>query len=275
MKNPYSILGLEKSATDADIKKAYRSLAMIHHPDKGGDSEKFKEITEAYNILSDPKKKTQYDSNSSFGRYYDTDDQFFNEFLKAQGFADMFNDRYGWSQSGKGSNIKTEIFLTLEEAYYGVKRELRLALKTISVTIKPGIKNGQKLRLKGLGQKGLTDDLNGDLILTINIVNHPNFMLDERGLHKVHTIDMFNAILGGKSVIDVFDKKISFTIPPGTQNGSMLRLVGKGYPIYDQSDKYSDLYIKVIVELPNDLTSDELLSLTTLKNKIDERRRRQ
>jgi curved DNA-binding protein len=274
MKDPYKVLGLDKSASEADIKKAYRSLAMIHHPDKGGSEETFREITEAYSILSDSKKRSQYDSGSAYNRGFDTDDQFFEEFLKAQGFADMFNNRYGWSQSGKGSNIKYDIYLSLEEAYAGVKKEIRLGLKTISVSIKPGIKNGQKLRLKGLGQKGLTEDLSGDLILTVIVLNGADFTLDERGLNTVHTIDMFSAILGGKSIITVFNKTISFNIPKGTQNGMILRISGKGYPIYDHSDKYGDLYIKILVELPNDLTDEEILSLSKLKNEIDERRRR-
>jgi curved DNA-binding protein len=274
MKDPYKILGLESSATDAEIKKAYRTLAMKYHPDKGGDADKFKELAEAYDILTDPNKKTKWKSSSMFGQFQQ-DDQFFEEFIKAQGFADMFNNRYGWSQNGKGTNIKSDIQLTLDEAYFGVKKEIRLGLKTISVSIKPGIKNGQKLRLKGLGQKGLTDDLNGDLILTVYVLNNSEFSLDDRGLHKIHSIDMFDAILGGKSVVEVFDKKISFNIPKGTQNGTVLRIAGKGYPVYDNPNKHGDIYINVLIDLPTDLTENEILMISQIKNHIDERRSKQ
>lgn len=273
MKNPYDVLGLNKSATETEIKKAYRALAMKHHPDKGGDEELFREIVNAYETLSDPKKKSHYDSYTAYRQGYDADDQFFEEFLKAQGFSDMFNNRYGWSQNGKGNNIKSELYLNLNEAYFGTKKEIRLGLKTVSVSIKPGIKNGQKLRLKGLGQKGLTDDLNGDLILSVFIQNDSEYLLDDRGLHKIHTIDIFDAVLGGKSIIQIFDKKISFTVPKGTQNGTILRISGKGYPIYDSDGKYGDLYIKITIDIPNDLTDKEILLITNLKESIDERRR--
>jgi curved DNA-binding protein len=276
MKDPYKILGLDQSATDDDIKKAYRKLAMEHHPDKtGGDDTKFKEIVNAHETLKDSNKRMQWAQQQSNSRFTNGpfDEQFFDEFLKSQGFSDMFNNRYGWAQNGKGQDTKTQLQITLEEAYFGTKRELRLGVKSISVNIQPGITNGQKLRLKGLGQKGLTDDLNGDLILTITILDHLDYMIDNRGLHKIHRVDSFDAILGGKSSIDIFDKKINFTIPPGTQNGTVLRINGKGFPIYNQFEKYGDLYINVLIELPKDLNEEELNLIRKVKTLIDGRRK--
>lgn len=272
MKNPYKILGISESASNEEIKKAYRTLAMKYHPDKGGDELKFKEIAEAYDILTDPKKLQKWKSANIFDQFQ-SEDQFFNDFMKSQGFSDMFNNRYGWSQNGKGANIQSELSLSLSEGYFGTKRELRLGLKNISVNIKPGIKHGQKLRLKGLGQKGLTDELNGDLILTIFIVNDNNIVLNGKDLHIAHNINMFDAILGGKSMVELFNKKISFTIPKGTQNGSILRIVEKGYPVYERENKYGDLYINVSVDLPNDLSESELEMISQIKNSIDERKR--
>lgn len=270
MKNPYHILGLNENASDAEIKKAYRTLAKEHHPDKTqGDDTRFKEIAEAYDILSDPQKKSQWQNRSRFGGGFD--DQFFEEFLKNQGFSDAFNNRYGWGQNGKGQNVNAQIHITLEDSYYGTTRELRLGLRTVSVNIPKGVRHGQRLRLKGLGQKGMTEDLHGDLILTILVVEHSEYMMDNRGLHKMHTVDLFDALLGGKSVIEVFDKKISFTIPPGTQNGIMLRLQGKGFPIYNR-ETFGDLYINIMVNLPNDLTEEEAELLKQVKEKIHERK---
>lgn len=274
MKDPYKVLGLEESATDEDIKKTYRKLAMEHHPDRnGGDDNRFKEIAEAYEILSDPKKKAQWQSRNKFGGgSYQFDEQFFEEFLKNQGFSDMFNQRYGYAQNGKGSNISAQLQITLEDAYFGTRRELRLGMKTVAVTIQPGVVNGQRLKLKGLGQRGMTEDLNGDLILTILVLDHPDYMMDNKGLHKIHRVDVFDAMLGGKSTVEIFDKKINFTIPQGTQNGTILRIQGKGFPIYNQADRFGDLYINVLVELPKDLTEGEISLLKKTKELIDGRK---
>ena len=274
MKDPYKILGLEQSATDEEVKKTYRKLAMEYHPDRnGGDDSRFKEIAEAYEILSDPKKKAQWQSQSRFGSgSYQFDEQFFEEFLKNQGFSDMFNQRYGYSQNGKGSNVTAQLQISLEDAYFGTRRELRLGMKNVAVTIQPGIMNGQRLKLKGLGQRGMTEDLNGDLILTVIVLDHLDYMIDNKGLHKIHRVDVFEAMLGGKSTIEIFDKKINFTIPQGTQNGTVLRIQGKGFPIYNQPERFGDLYVNVLVELPKDLNEDEVSLLKTVKHSIDGRK---
>jgi curved DNA-binding protein len=271
MIDPYKVLGLDRSATIDDIKKMYRKLAKEFHPDKsGGDDTRFKEIANAYSILSDPTKKDKLDRSTS--TYTQFDEQFFEEFLKHQNFSNMFDNKYGWSQNGKGSNVNAEIQITLEEAYFGIKKELRLGLKSIAVSIKPGIVNGQRLRLKGLGQKGLTEDLNGDVILTVNIQGHHDYMLDNRGLHKIHKVDVFDAMLGCRTSIEIFDKKIYFNISPGTQNGAVLRIQGKGFPVYEKEDKHGDLYVNVLLKTPDDLTPEELISIEKIKNMINERR---
>ncbi len=273
MKDPYNILGLDKSATHEDIKKAYRKLAMEHHPDRtGGDDTKFKEIAEAYDILSNPKKTEQWKNQSRFtNESFQFDDQLFEDFLKNHGFADMFNNKYGYAQNGKGSNVNAQIQITLEESYFGTRRELRIGLKTVAVTIHPGILSGQRLKLKGLGQKGISEDLNGDLILTVIVMDHPDYMINNKGLHKIHHVDVFDAMIGGKSSIEIFNKKINFTIPQGTQNGTVLRIQGKGFPIYNQVNKFGDLYVNILVELPKDLNESEITLLKKIKSMINER----
>ena len=196
MKDPYKILGVDTQATDDEIKKAYRKLAMEHHPDRTqGDDSKFKEIAEAYDILSDPKKKAQWHTQTRFGGG-GFDEQFFEAFARNQGFSEMFNNRYGWADNGKGQDVKAQIQISLEEAYYGVNREMRLGMKPVSVSIPKGIRNGQRLRLKGLGQRGLTEDLHGDLILTVIVTDHPDYMIDNQGIHKIHRVNLFDAMLG-------------------------------------------------------------------------------
>jgi curved DNA-binding protein len=145
-------------------------------------------------------------------------------------------------------------------------------MKTIKVDIPAGIKNGQKLRLKGLGQRGQTEELNGDLIMTIEVINDRDFFLDNQGLHTIKNISLYDALLGGKESIDCFDKIISFTIPPGTPNGKVLRVKGKGFPIYKQEGKYSDLLISIIVDIPTDLDDEDKMLITKIKNKHNGKR---
>ena len=274
MIDPYKILGVERNATDDDIKKAYRRLAKEHHPDRTrGDDTRFKEIAQAYEILSDPTKKAQWNNQSRFGGNFNGgfEDQFYEEFLRSQGFSDMFNNRYGWAANGKGQDVKAQIQISLDDAYHGVTREMRIGMKPIAVTIPRGIRNGQRLRLKGLGQRGMTEDLHGDLILTVIVGDHPDYMIDNRGLHKIHRVNIFDAMLGGKGVVDIFDKKISFTIPPNTQNGTLLRIQGKGFPLYNQNEACGDLYINTLIEIPKSLTDYEKSLLLQIKESIDGR----
>lgn len=256
MKDPYQILGIDRNASDDDIKKAYRKLAKEHHPDRGGDEGKFKDIAEAYDILTDPKKKAKFNGNP-FGGF---EDAFFEDFIRnggsGFGFSDMFNQRYG-NFSGKGSNVNAQVYITLKDAYLGTKKEIRLGTKTVSVNIGAGVKPGQKMRLKGLGQRGMTEEHNGDLILTILIQDDPNFFLDQKGLHTIKHINLYDALLGTKDEIQVFDKTITYTVPKCVRNGTMLRIKGKGFPNYHNPDTHGDFFVNIFVDIPQSLTGEQ------------------
>lgn len=264
-KTPYEILGVPKGATADEIKKAYRKLAIKYHPDKtGGDEEKFKEVSDAYDKLTNPKRKSapgqaghtdfEFDINDIFGKYH--------EFRGGwDSYANQFNKRYG----GKAMDIKATISITLQEAYDGCKRSLQIGLKPVEIRIPKGVREGQKLRIKGYGQRGTTDDNNGDLIITVEILSNNKFIRNENGLYVISEVDLYTAILGGQMTIDVFEKKIRYNIPPGTQNATILRLKEKGFPIFGKDDKYDDLYIKVIIKLPKDLSEREISLFKELK----------
>jgi curved DNA-binding protein len=258
MKDPYKILGVDKNATASDIKKSYRKLAKEHHPDKSsGNEEKFKDIANAYDILADPKKKSQYDHQSSNPLNSGFNDAFFEDFIKNAG-----GNRFGGfaGRSGfntKGQNITVQINITLNDAYYGCVREIRLGTKTVNVDIKPGIKPGQRIRLKGLGQRGMTEELNGDLILTVLIQEDPDFYLDQKGLHTIKQTNLYDALLGGKGEVNVFGKTITYNIPKCVKNGTMLRIKGKGFPYYGNTNMHGDLLINILVNLPSELSEDQ------------------
>ena len=270
MKDPYQILGVEKNASDVDIKKAYRLLAKEFHPDKStGNEQKFIEATDAYETLSNPQKKAQFEQkqNNPFGGGFGSDfsDSMFEDLLNNQNFSSTFNQRYGYNT--KGRNTQGVFQISLVDAYYGVTRDINIGMKTVKVNIPPGIKTGQKLKLKGLGQRGQTEELSGDLIMTIDVMNDQNFFLDNQGLHTIKSISLYDAILGGKDIINCFDKTITFTIPPGTTNGKVLRVKGKGFPIYKQEDKYTDLLISIIVDIPTNLDLEDKSMIQKIKNK--------
>ena len=273
MKDPYSILGVDKTSSANEIKKAYRKLAKEYHPDKAeGNEEKFKEIADAYETLSNPQKKARYDqmSNNPFADFgHDFTGSMFEDLLRNQNFSGAFNQRYGFNT--KGRNTTGLLRITLADAYYGTSRDVQLGMKTVKLDIPAGIRSGQKLRLKGLGQRGQTEELNGDLIMTIEVGEDPRFYVDNQGLHTIKNINLYDALLGGKGKLDCFDKTITFTIPPGTNSGKVLRIKGKGFPIYKQEGKYSDLLIGIHVDIPTNLDEEDKELIRKIKNKyIDE-----
>ena len=191
----------------------------------------------------------------------------FGDLLRNQNFSGAFNQRYGFNS--KGRNTTGVLRITLADAYYGTSRDVGLGMKTIKLDIPPGIRSGQKLRLKGLGQRGQTEELNGDLIMTIEVVESKDFYLDNQGLHTIKHITLFDALLGGKESIRCFDKNITFTIPKGTPNGKVLRIKGKGFPVYKQEGKFSDLLVNIIIDIPQNLDEEDLKKIQEIKEKYN------
>jgi curved DNA-binding protein len=300
-KDYYKILGVDKKASVDEIKKAYRKLAMKYHPDRNPDDksaeEKFKEISEAHEVLSDPEKRKRYDqlgSNwkqyqtggqdfgdifSQFGRgggrQYRTSGNFEDMFGNMSGFSDFFEsffgggafggDRFSSHRTAKGADYEAELYIMLEEAYSGTTKEISIEGKKLRLKINPGTKDGKRLRLSKQGAVSQSGGEKGDLYLTIKIQKHPFYEFDGTNLIYDLSIDLYSAVLGAKKKFKTLSgKNINLTIPPGTDSGQLFRIQGMGFPLEENSNRSGDLIIRIKVELPKNLSSEEKKLFKTL-----------
>ena len=294
-KDYYKILGVEKNATRDEIKKAYRKLAMKYHPDHNQGNkeaeEKFKQITEANEVLIDPEKRKKYDTLGSNWKQYQSGGQGFDSFYSnfggggrgsqykfsgdfedifgnVSGFSDFFESFFGGGrahpggaarpQNRKGQDYEAALYIPLIEAYNGITKELAIAGKKVRINLEAGTKDGKRLRLKGLGGEGQNGGERGDLFLTINIEKDPYFELDGDNLYYDLYLDLYTAVLGGKMFVRTLNgKTVNVTIPAGTESGKTLRLKGLGYPLSKNKDSFGDLLVRIRIELPTNLSSEE------------------
>jgi len=278
----YKILGVPKSATTDDIKKAFRKLAVKHHPDKNpGDKsaeDKFKEISEANDVLSDPEKRKKYDEvgadwknyeqmhrqNGNRQRQQRTTYQTGSEGGFSDFFESIFGGGYGESFGGgrtvkqKGQDLEGKITISLEEAYSGTSRRISVGDNVLEIKIKPGVKDGDILRLKGKGGSGRGGGHAGDVLITTNIATNSVFERKGDDLYRDIKVDLYTVILGDKINVDTMKGKLQVSIKAGTQNGASLRLKGMGMPIQTSIGSFGDLYVKVNVMLPTNLSDKEL-----------------
>lgn len=289
-KDYYKVLGVSKKADKKEIKKAYRKLAVKYHPDKNqGDKvaeEKFKEISEAYEVLGNDEKRKKYDalgenwkhfqqggrqSDFDWGQWQQPGSQshYYGEGASGGfgegGFSDFFSNifggmggqRRGRTTVAKGHDYQTEINVTLEEAFHGTSRMLQLDNKKIRITLKQGIKDGQKLRIRGKGAQGINGGKAGDLYLQINESKHHLYKRQGNDLMQTVAIDIYVAVLGGKVGVSTFMGPLKITVPPGTQNDRLFRLKGKGMPLHLKTGQFGDMLVKVKVNIPSKLNSEE------------------
>jgi curved DNA-binding protein len=291
-KDYYKILGVDKKASQADIKKAYRKLAVQYHPDKNVGNkeaeEKFKQINEANEVLGDPEKRKKYDElgenwnqyqqpgndwsgGGQQGRRYQYEGDFSDIFGRdGGGFSDFFDAFFGKgtgrntggrrSQADaqyKGQDFEAELGITLEEAHHGTSRVIQVGDEKLRITIKPGVYDGQLLRVKGKGGEGSNNKSRGDLYARIKILAHAIFTRKNDDLYATQNIDLSTAVLGGEVMVNTIGGTIKVTIPAGTQNGKTIRIKGKGMPVNDAADKFGDLYLQLHVTIPTNLTEQE------------------
>jgi curved DNA-binding protein len=295
-KDYYKILGVDKNATTDEIKKAYRKLAKKYHPDKNPDNklaeEKFKEVNEANEILSDSEKRRKYDKlGSNWNNSQNAGSEFDNWFRNyssaksprqeySGNFKDIFDDftfsdlfenfmgtntRTSRTRYRRGEDYEATLNISLEEAFNGTEKQFTIDGRTLKVKISPGTREGKKLRLKNQGASGMSGGDRGDLYLNLHITKHPNYEIDGNDLYYNLNVNLYTAILGGKQQITTLDgKRINLGIPPETENGKILRLKGLGMKTTDGSGHRGDLFVRIKVEVPKNLNSEEIRLFTRL-----------
>jgi len=283
----YKILGITKTATTDEIKKAYRKLARKFHPDVNpNDKEahkKFQEINEANEVLSDPEKRKKYDkygkdwqhgeaqeqARRSYQQSYDFGGQQYSEDMGGDRFSDFFSSLFGnggrrSSTKYRGQDLNASLQLNLSEVFETHKKTITINGKNIRITIPAGIENGQVIKLKGYGEPGVNGGPNGDLYITFSIKNDTSFKKMGNDLYLIQEIDLYTAMLGGELTIDTMHGKIKLKVKPETQNNTKIRVKGKGAPVYKSEGHYGDLYVTYQVKLPQNLTEKQRQLFTEL-----------
>jgi curved DNA-binding protein len=298
-KDYYQILGVGKNATEKEIKQAYRRLARKYHPDVNpnnkGAQEKFKEINEANDVLSDPQKRRKYDTLGANWQQYEqyqraggqgpfqwggqgaqyrtvTPEEFESIFGGVGGgdlggFSDFFRTFFGGGFGGtatsgrtqtrprRGQDIEQEIDISLEEAYRGATRLVDKDGRRLEIKIPPGVKTGSKIRYAGEGMPGTAGA--GDLYLRVQVVPHAVFERQGDDLHCEVPVDLYTALLSGEANVTTLKGQLALKIPAETQSGKVFRLGGQGMPKLNEPNSFGDLYAKVRVVLPEHLTPEE------------------
>ncbi len=289
----YSILGVAKTASADEIKKAYRKLARKYHPDINPNNDeakqKFQQINEANEVLGNPENRKKYDEYGENWKHAEEYEKAKQEQAQHGGFADYSNFGGGYSGGSysfssedgefsdffesifgnrgrsagnqnrqfRGQDYRAEMHLSLRDIYTTQKREIVFNEKKLRITVPAGVADGQVIKLNGQGGPGSNGGPAGDLYITFIVSEDDRFKRVGDDLYTTASIDLYKAVLGGEETVDTFDGKVKLKIPAGTQNGAKVRLKGKGFPVYKQEGKYGDLFISYSIAIPTNLSTEQ------------------
>ena len=277
----YKILGISKTATETEVKAAYRKLARKYHPDlnpgnKDAES-KFKEINEANEVLGNLENRKKYDKYGKdwkHGEEYEkanrqqqrTSNKTSQSGFSNEEYTDFFESMFGGDRSSnnqgrstkfKGQDYNAELNLDLKDVYTTQTQILTVNGAKIRLTIPAGVENGQVIRIKGKGGLGSNGGPNGDLFIQFNVNNHTQFKREGNNLHQYVDLDLYTSILGGEITVDTFNGKVKLQIKPETKNESKAKLKGKGFPVYKQEGQFGDMIITYHITMPTNLSEKE------------------
>ena len=297
----YGVLGVSKTASQDEIKKAFKKLARKYHPDLNPNDptakQKFQEINEANEVLSDPEKRKKYDAygeNWKHADEFEAQKQRYQQQSRSGGggfggmgggywssaegggfsgnfngnegeFSDFFESMFGGHRGGRGQgsagfrgqDFNAELHLSLRDASQTHKQVLTVNGKQVRITIPAGVANGQVIKLKGYGAEGINGGPAGDLYITFVIAEDPVFKRLGDDLYVDVEVDLYTAVLGGEKLVDTLDGKVKLKIKPETQNGTKVRLKGKGFPVYKKEGQFGDLIVTYSVKIPTNLTDKQ------------------
>lgn len=286
----YKVLEIDRHANEEQIKKAYRKLARKYHPDLNPNDpeskKKFQMVNEANEVLSDPEKRKKYDQ---YGQNWQQADAFSRSGNSASGssqqqsyqgsfgdegdFSDFFDSLFG-NRTGsfgsrksvkfKGQDYQTELVLNLKDVFSPGKQTFDVNGKSIRIAIPPGVDDGQTIRIKGYGGEGANGGPNGDLYITFRMNKDSEYLRKGADLYKDVELDVYKALLGGELILETISGKIKVQVKSVTQNGTTIKLKGKGLPVYKEEGRFGDLYITFKVKLPKELSQKEREIITQL-----------
>jgi curved DNA-binding protein len=298
----YQVLGVDKKASEKDIKSAYRKLARKYHPDLNpNDAEahkKFQQLNEANEVLSDAEKRKKYDQygeNWQHGAEYEQARQ--QQQSRGQGsggfgggssydfegfgsddFSDFFQSMFGGAGGAgarggrqvkyRGQDFNAELRLSLKEVAETHKQTLTVNGKNIRITIPAGIENGQTIKIAGHGGAGANGGPAGDLYITFLVADDPKFKRIGSDLYAGIKLDIYTAVLGGEVTVDTLDSKVKIKVKPETQNGTKVKLKGKGLPVYKKEGQFGDLYITYEILIPTNLTEKQKKLFEELREEV-------